>query len=140
MVDHSTGSTTIFHDDIRIATNVRLRNGDRAVGSRAASDVSETVLRRGEVWRGRTLVGNQWFISEYDPIRDYSGKVIGMLSVGLPEDIYTEIRNQVIFSFFAHSTACALSTLAPCSANSCISSYEISSSRLASGTTRGSAE
>jgi hypothetical protein len=41
---------------------------------------------------------------------------------------------------FANSTACAFRTFAPASASSCISSYEISESRLAPGTTRGSAE
>jgi two-component system NtrC family sensor kinase len=101
LVDSQAGSTTIFRDDVRVATNVRLSNGLRALGGRAAPEVAHAVLQRGEIWRGRTLVTGQWFISVYAPLRDYNGNVIGMLSVGLPESIYIEIRNQVILSFFA---------------------------------------
>ena len=46
-----------------------------------------------------------WYISEYAPIRNYAGEVIGMLSVGILENTYTAIRNRVILSFFGIATA-----------------------------------
>jgi two-component system NtrC family sensor kinase len=45
-----------------------------------------------------------WYISEYAPIRNYSGEVIGVLSVGILENTYTAIRNRVILSFFGIAT------------------------------------
>ena len=65
---------------------------------------AEAVLKRGEIWRGRAFVVKEWYISEYGPIRNYDGRVIGMLSVGLLENTYSAIRNRVILSFFGIAT------------------------------------
>lgn len=94
------GRATIFQNDVRIATNVRTAAGERALGTLAPKEVSDAVLTRGETWYGRALVVNEWYMSEYAPIRNYDGSVIGMLAVGLPENTYTDPRNRVIFSFF----------------------------------------
>jgi len=74
------------------------------VGTTAPPDVSAAVLKRGETWRGRAFVVKDWLISEYDPIRDYDGNVVGMLSVGIPENTYTSIRNRVVLLFFGIAT------------------------------------
>jgi two-component system NtrC family sensor kinase len=103
--DVDNGSVTIFERGVRISTNVRTTAGDRAVGTRAPHDVCDAVLNRGEIWRGRAFVVKEWYISEYAPIRNYGGDVIGMLSVGVLENTYTTIRNQVILSFFGIATA-----------------------------------
>ncbi|MGD0869246.1 MAG: cache domain-containing protein [Bryobacteraceae bacterium] len=102
--DVDSGSVTIFERDVRISTNVRTRAGNRAVGTRAPSEVHEAVLNRGELWRGRTFVVKDWYMSEYAPIRNYDGDVIGILSVGILENTYTAIRNRVILSFFGIAT------------------------------------
>ncbi|HUI53872.1 MAG TPA: cache domain-containing protein [Bryobacteraceae bacterium] len=103
--DVDSGSVTIFERDIRISTNVRTATGERAVGTHVPQEVSNAVLKRGELWRGRAFVVKDWYISEYAPIRNYAGDVIGMLSVGVLENTYTGIRNQVILSFFAIASA-----------------------------------
>ncbi len=102
--DADSGSVTIFERDIRISTNVRTASGDRAVGTRVPAEVRAAVLDRWQLWRGRAFVVKDWYISEYAPIRNYAGEVIGMLSVGLLETTYTAIRNQVILSFFGIAT------------------------------------
>jgi two-component system NtrC family sensor kinase len=102
--DTDSGSVTIFRNGYRIATNVRTVAGDRAVGTEASAEVRQAVLERGELWRGRTFVVKQWYISEYDPVRNYAGEAIGMLSVGVLESTYTSIRNSVILSFFLLAT------------------------------------
>lgn len=102
--DVDRGSVTIFQDEFRISTNVRAETNRRAIGTRATSQVREVTLRRGEIWRGRAFVVKDWYISEYDPIRNYAGGVIGMLSVGILESTYTSIRNRVILSFFGIAT------------------------------------
>ena len=102
--DVDMGSVTVFQGDIRISTNVRTATGDRAIGSHATAEVSDSVLKRGEIWRGRAYVVKEWYISEYAPIRNHAGDVIGMLSVGILERTYNAIRNQVILSFFGIAT------------------------------------
>ncbi|MGO9255489.1 MAG: cache domain-containing protein [Bryobacteraceae bacterium] len=103
--DVDSGSVTIFQNDRRISTNVRTGAGERAVGTRAAREVADAVLKRGAIWRGRAFIVKDWYISEYAPIVNYTGEVIGMLSVGVLESTYTAIRNQVILSFFGIATA-----------------------------------
>ena len=93
------GNVTIFQHNFRISTSVRTAEGNRAVGTRVASQVEEHVLRGGESWQGRAFVANQWHLSRYDPIRDYQGNIVGVLSAGLLEETYTSTRNQVILSF-----------------------------------------
>ena len=102
--DVDSGSVTIFQDDLRISTNVRMAGGDRAVGTRAPEEVRDAVLKRGETWRGRAFVVRGWYISEYSPIRNYAGDAIGMVSVGIMENTYIAIRNRVILSFFGLAT------------------------------------
>jgi two-component system NtrC family sensor kinase len=98
------GAVTIFQGDLRISTSVHTVAGGRALGTRASPDVAAAVLKRGETWRGRAFIVKDWFIAEYDPIRDYSGNVVGMLGVGILENTYTAIRNRVVLSFFGIAT------------------------------------
>jgi two-component system, NtrC family, sensor kinase len=99
------GSVTIFQDDVRISTNVRTAAGERALGTRASAEVAAAVLGRGETWRGRAFVVRDWYISAYEPIRDASGRIAGMLFAGLIESAYTTTRDRVILSFFALALA-----------------------------------
>ncbi len=98
------GSVTLFQGDVRISTNVRTESGERALGTRASAEVSDAVLSGGRVWRGRASVMRDWYISAYDPIRNYEGKTIGMLYVGIRERVYTATRDRVILSFFGIAT------------------------------------
>ncbi|HPC82140.1 MAG TPA: cache domain-containing protein [Thermoanaerobaculaceae bacterium] len=79
----SLGTVTVFQRDLRIATNVRLEDGSRAVGTRLSAEVYDEVLVRGRVWASPAFVVNDWYISAYEPIRDPRGEIIGALYVGL---------------------------------------------------------
>ncbi len=98
------GTVTIFEGDVRISTNVKTTAGERAVGTRVSEEVNDSVLGRGESWRKRSWVVNDWYLSAYDPIRNYEGKIIGVLYVGVLEKAYTSIRDRVIASFFGIAT------------------------------------
>ncbi|MDZ7330796.1 MAG: cache domain-containing protein [candidate division KSB1 bacterium] len=98
------GTVTIFLNDLRISTNVRTSSGERAIGTRLSAEVAEAVLSRGERWTGRAFVVNDWYISEYEPIKDFSGNTVGVLYVGLLEKAYLAIRNKVIFTFMIVAT------------------------------------
>ena len=98
------GSVTIFQDDLRVSTTVRMASGERAVGTRASMEVQDVVLGQGQTFRGRAFVVRDWYISGYDPIRDHDGRIIGMLYVGRLERAYAFTRDRVILSFFVIAT------------------------------------
>ncbi|MEK7752121.1 MAG: cache domain-containing protein, partial [Acidobacteriota bacterium] len=94
------GSVTIFQNDLRVATTITNFAGERAVGTLSSADVYDRVFGQGQGFRGRAFVVRDWYISAYDPILNYDGKIIGMLYVGLLEKAYTSTRDRVILSFF----------------------------------------
>ncbi len=93
------GTATIFQGDIRIATNVRNRDGTRAIGTRVSREVCDQVLVQGVPWIDRAFVVNAWYLTAYEPIRDCSGAVIGMLYVGMLEAPYTAMRNRILILY-----------------------------------------
>jgi two-component system NtrC family sensor kinase len=95
-----TGTATIFQWDLRISTNVKNRSGLRAIGTRVSRDVYDEVLENGRPWVDRAFVVDDWYISAYEPIRNFRREIIGILYVGTLEEPYTDLRNNVIFSFF----------------------------------------
>ncbi|MHC4294288.1 MAG: cache domain-containing protein, partial [Planctomycetota bacterium] len=76
-----TGTATIFQGDLRISTNVMTREGKRAIGTRVSAEVNDRVLTEGRQWIERAFVVNDWYITAYEPIKDVSGEVIGILYV-----------------------------------------------------------
>ena len=86
------GTVTIFQWDCRIATNVILPNGNRAIGTRVSGEVYDKVLENGLHWYDRAFVVNDWYLSAYDPIHDVEGKVIGILYVGVLAQQYDDLK------------------------------------------------
>lgn len=89
----SLDTVTIFLDDVRIATNVRQADGQRAIGTRMSRKVALEVLDRGEVWTRPAFVVNDWYITAYEPIRDPRNQVVGSLYVGLLQAPFMQQRN-----------------------------------------------
>lgn len=81
----SIGTVTIFLDDVRISTNVPLKLGERALGTRVSEAVRHTVLDQGKNWIDRAFVVNDWYISGYEPILDVTGARAGILYAGYLE-------------------------------------------------------
>ncbi|MBD3802527.1 MAG: cache domain-containing protein [Thioclava sp.] len=93
----SQGTATLFLDDVRISTNVRLFENVRALGTRVSAEVRAQVLGEGRIWLDRAFVVNDWYISAYEPIRDSFGTPVGMLYVGFLETPFSAAkRNSVI--------------------------------------------
>jgi len=84
----SVGTATLFLDDVRITTNVRLFQDQRAIGTRVSQAVHDAVLQRGETWLDRAFVVNDWYVSGYEPLIDGAGQRVGMLYVGYLETPY----------------------------------------------------
>jgi two-component system NtrC family sensor kinase len=100
----SKGTVTLFLDDARIATNVRLFEGERALGTRVSKSVREFVLERGNTWLDTAFVVNDWYVSGYEPVLDSFGKRVGMLYVGFLEEPFRSAKENalaVIFLLFA---------------------------------------
>ncbi|AOF83930.1 HAMP domain protein [Hydrogenophaga sp. RAC07] len=88
----SQGTATLFMDDVRITTNVRLFQDQRAIGTRVSQAVRDAVLGRGNTWLDRAFVVNDWYVSAYEPLQDATGARIGMLYVGFTEAPFRLVR------------------------------------------------
>ena len=105
------GTATLFQDDLRISTNVKNEDGSRSIGTGAAEDVYEQVVGRGKPWVGRAFVVNHWYITAYEPIRNLTGGIIGMLYVGVLEQKYVDLRQRAVLVFLAITLLGALAAL-----------------------------
>ncbi|QKO23910.1 cache domain-containing protein [Rhodoferax sp. BAB1] len=88
----SHGTATLFMDDVRITTNVRLFQDERAIGTRVSQAVREAVLTHGETWLDRAFVVNDWYVSAYEPLLDAAGERTGMLYVGYLEEPFRYVK------------------------------------------------
>jgi len=90
------GTATIFQDDVRIATNVRDFEGKRAIGTRVSEEVYNQVIKEGKPWNSRAFVVTDWYISSYEPIKNYWGDRIGILYVGTKEAFFTPLSESIL--------------------------------------------
>jgi methyl-accepting chemotaxis protein len=142
-------ATTFFGGDVRVATNVMKADGTRAIGTAAAPQVAETVLKRGEPYKGRAEVVGQPFAVSYTPLRDSSGQVIGMFFMGVPlatlQSELAAVKGRVAFGlvvlfllvgaalwWFSHSMARPLA-LATDTLRASADEVSVSSTQLAKG-------
>ncbi|MBT9596923.1 MAG: cache domain-containing protein [Vitreoscilla sp.] len=114
----SRGTATLFLDDVRISTNVRLfgpEQHNRAIGTRVSQTVRDTVLGRGQTWLDRAFVVNDWYVSGYQPLADGAGRRVGMLYVGYLEQPFTRLKYAALASigliFFAVMIVAAVVSL-----------------------------
>jgi methyl-accepting chemotaxis protein len=96
-----TGDTvTIFQGNIRVATNVKKADGQRAVGTPVAQNVEETTLKQGIPYIGQAEVVGFINQTSYEPIKNAQGETIGIWYVGVPNtpyDLITKnVRNSII--------------------------------------------
>lgn len=95
-----TGTTcTIFQtmnpqgDLLRVATNILKKNGQRAVGTYIpSSSVVAQTIKSGKTFRGTAYVVNAWYLTQYRPIKDKNGKVIGCVYVGILQEGVKQLR------------------------------------------------
>ncbi|RDI02690.1 cache domain-containing protein [Caldimonas thermodepolymerans] len=92
----SQGTATLFLEDVRITTNVRLFGNERAIGTRVSQAVRDAVLGRGSTWLDRAFVVNDWYVSGYEPLQDRQGRRVGMLYVGFLERPFTLVKYAVL--------------------------------------------
>jgi methyl-accepting chemotaxis protein len=122
IVDRATsyvgGTATLFaYDDgsqqfVRRTTNVKKENGDRAVGTQLAADhPAQAVLRRGEAYKGPAMLFGRRFYTAYQPVFDASGKVIGIVYVGIPTAQFDSMLSQALWAMAIAAAVAALFVL-----------------------------
>ncbi|MBO6178894.1 MAG: methyl-accepting chemotaxis protein [Selenomonadaceae bacterium] len=90
-------NVTIFAGDTRVATTFQ-SNGKRSTGTKASQPVIDTVITGGKNFVGEAeVLGNKYFCG-YEPIKDTSGKVIGMLFMGVPKAEVERLQSSFLTS------------------------------------------
>ncbi len=103
------GTCTIFQrmnnegDMLRVATNVKKLDGDRAIGTYIPAvnpdGISNPVVSKvlkGETYYGRAFVVNAWYQTAYQPLFDDQNNVIGILYVGIKQaDMENSLREAI---------------------------------------------
>ncbi len=82
-------------DMLRVATSVLTKDGNRAVGTFIPRDMPDgsqnkvvSAILKGNEYVGSAFVVDRWYQTKYSPIKDGSGRVIGMIFVGISlEDV-----------------------------------------------------
>ncbi|MEX0348127.1 MAG: cache domain-containing protein [Paracoccaceae bacterium] len=95
------GTATLFLEDVRVSTNVRLFEDVRALGTRVSAAVRGQVLGQGQTWLDRAFVVNDWYISGYLPLTDSFGDYVGMLYVGVLEEPFTTAKRNAFLAILA---------------------------------------
>ena len=89
------GVATVFvrsgEEFIRVSTNVSKQDGSRAIGTLLDhANPAYARLMAGQSYVGRALLFERFYMSQYTPVRDSSGKIIAVLYVGFD---YTDAQN-----------------------------------------------
>jgi methyl-accepting chemotaxis protein len=87
---------TIFDMDTRISTTVLNNEGKRAVGTKASENISQQVLGGTPFDGEATVAGHQAYV-HYAPIKDYTGKIIGMIFNGIYTASMSGAVNNMLF-------------------------------------------
>ncbi len=66
---------------VRIATTTKSDDGERAVGSSLSQDVFDQVVGKGQPFYGRAQILGSWYVTAYEPLRDGSNNVVGVLGI-----------------------------------------------------------
>jgi hypothetical protein len=90
---------------LRVCTNVLKKDGNRAIGTYIPrymengkeNSVIKTVLN-GETYIGNAFVVDSYYITAYCPLKDASGKVVGIFYIGIKRDQGNILRDKIIDS------------------------------------------
>ena len=89
---------TLFNGSTRVATTVKDAAGNRQVGTKASDTVIDNVINRGNFFVGKASVMGEDHYAAYQPLKDTSGKTIGMLFVGVSVHAMDDIFRNLILS------------------------------------------
>ncbi len=89
-------------DMLRVDTTVLTTEGQRALGTYIPAVEPDgkpnpvvAAIRRGERYRGSAFAVDDWYLTAYEPLRDATGAVVGMLSVGVLQESEQALRSAI---------------------------------------------
>jgi len=88
-------AATLFLGDTRVATTM----GAEWVGTHADPLVARRVLQEGQRFLGSAAVVRIPYYTAYMPLADWRGRTIGMLGVGVREEVYADMQGQTVTLF-----------------------------------------
>ena len=93
---------TLFYGDVRVATSLIDKSGNRMLWTKAPDVVVEHVLKGGEEYSTDSIMINgQNYYAYYKPVRNREGSVVGMVFAGQPSaDVDATIRSKTIGILF----------------------------------------
>jgi methyl-accepting chemotaxis protein len=107
------GTCTVFLNDLRIATNVQKPDGTRAVGTRLAKSAAyESVIERKTSFRGEVQILGTPYMTQYDPILDSSGQLLGILYVGIKTADFLQSAYDTLWTIIYATLAVTLFVMA----------------------------
>jgi methyl-accepting chemotaxis protein len=109
IVELGGGTATLFHGDMRVATNVKKDDGSRAVGTQLAKNAAyQSVFTEKKPFRGVVDILGKPYITAYDPIIGGDGSVLGVLFVGIPMAQFDASARQARIWTIGAAGICAL--------------------------------
>jgi two-component system NtrC family sensor kinase len=102
------GIASIFLNGIGISTSGTNIDGSRAIGTCVDEDIFTDVVIEGRRWIGYESIANNTYIVGYEPLKNLNHEPVGMLQVGVLEEMYLDIKNQTTVAFLAITLAGAL--------------------------------
>ena len=104
---------TIFYGDTRRITSVPGDGANgKAVGTKAADDVIEQVLKQGKEYSSEdTVVAGEHYFTYYTPIKDGDGNILGMVFTGIPRTKYISALKSTFVTMAVIETIVLLITI-----------------------------
>lgn len=91
------GTATIFQNDTRIATTIRLPDGSRAIGTKLSGPARQVLFQEGKNYRGDLNILGEPYLTAYELIKDPAGKTIGILQVGTKKTVYGNVLSAIFW-------------------------------------------
>jgi len=89
---------TVFIGDTRTLTSLKDSSGNRIEGTKASTEVINTVLTNGKTYADdNTVINDEKYFVHYSPIKDSSGQIIGMTFAGKKASVLqSDINNAIV--------------------------------------------
>jgi hypothetical protein len=113
---HTTGlDSTIYSGTIRAATTFTGPNGtSRSLGTKETNtSVINKTINQGQLWQGIINTGSQPYLAIYLPLSDINHRVVGMLSVGMPQAVVLASAKEAIKLTFIGAVVALLLIMLP---------------------------
>lgn len=88
---------TVFWGDTRILTSIVDEKGNRQIGTKASSDITQVVLKEGKSYQNRhvDILGKEYVVYYAPFYQEGTTDAVGMIFLGTPQELVSQIINKV---------------------------------------------